>query len=88
MLCPLLHVLLLAVLHIYYCWLVIEIHGERISDESVQVSVCYRKNNKQRQGEVCQYTQTGLWTLVMMVYTGELRTGTRVGRAKFMQCLE
>ena len=21
-------------------------------------------------------------------YTGELRTGTRVGRAKFMQCLE
>ena len=29
-----------------------------------------------------------MFTLWSSPYTGELRTGTRVGRAKFMQCLE
>ena len=33
---------------------------ERISDESVQVSVCYRENNKQYQGGVRQFSDRSL----------------------------
>ena len=53
MLCPLLHIIILLLVSDRNTL-------ERISHESVQVSVCYRKNDKQRQGEVRQYSDRSL----------------------------